>query len=83
MKDVFPINSTARIFYDKDGNQCSLSQLIRRDPDWARNRILSLETALSDLLNDVINFGDKNLTELFQVNATKLLGFTGKLRDKK
>ena len=41
------------------------AQLISAAPD--------LYEALNDLLNDVINFDDGNLTEAFQINATKAL----------
>jgi hypothetical protein len=38
-----------------------------------RKRIDELEAALKNLLNDYINFDDGHLTEVFQVEASKLL----------
>lgn len=43
----YPVNSTARIFYDQDGNKVTLIQLVRSDPEWAKNRIIDLEIALT------------------------------------
>lgn len=30
-------------YHDSDGNRCSLSQLVRREPEWAANRIRQIE----------------------------------------
>lgn len=46
---MYPINSTARQFFDIDGNPCTLSQLIRSEPDWARSRIIELEKRVAEL----------------------------------
>jgi len=45
----YPIKSTARVFHDVDGNECTLLQLINRDPEWAQSRIQYLEEKLSQL----------------------------------
>jgi hypothetical protein len=34
-----PINSTARIYNDIDGNELTLRQLIALEPEWAHSRI--------------------------------------------
>ncbi len=39
----YPVNSTARVFTDSDGNECTLYQLVSREPLWAKNRIIDLE----------------------------------------
>jgi len=39
----YPINSTAKVYQDIDGNDVSLYQLIRREPDWAHSRIKRCE----------------------------------------
>lgn len=35
----YPINSTAKIYYDADENQVTLRQLIKLEPEWAHSRI--------------------------------------------
>ncbi|MBL4800735.1 MAG: DUF551 domain-containing protein [Emcibacter sp.] len=49
----YPIRSTARVFRDEDGNECTLLQLINRCPEWAKSRILYLEEAAQKLADDV------------------------------
>jgi len=39
----YPIDSTARVFIDSDDNECTLRQLVNREPEWAITRIIHLE----------------------------------------
>lgn len=45
----YPIGSTARVYCDMDGNDITLHQLIRQEPDWARSRIIVGEEALAEV----------------------------------
>ena len=56
---------TAGARRDAEKESIACMELISAAPD--------LYEALNDLLNDVINFDDGNLTEVFQINATKAL----------
>lgn len=38
---------TAKIYHDSDGNKCSIWQIVRREPDWAANRIQEGEKSYS------------------------------------
>lgn len=40
-----PINSTARKYKDQEGNDVTLRQLIKLEPEWAHSRILAGEEA--------------------------------------
>lgn len=46
----YPVNSTARVYSDSDGNECTLRQLIKREPEWAYSRIVALEGLLKETL---------------------------------
>ena len=37
---------TAKIYHDSEGNECSIWQAVRREPDWAANRIQEGEKAI-------------------------------------
>jgi hypothetical protein len=37
--------NTAKIYKDIDGNECSIMQMVRREPDWAANRVQEGEKA--------------------------------------
>ena len=39
----YPINSTAKVYKDSDGNDVTLRQLIKLDPEWAHTRIKEAE----------------------------------------
>jgi hypothetical protein len=55
-------------------NSCPAQQVCTRFMKvHKQNRIDELEAALKNLLNDYINFDDGHLTEVFQVEASKLL----------
>ncbi len=41
--------NTAKIYHDSDGNECSILQMVRREPDWAANRIQEGEKAIEQL----------------------------------
>jgi len=43
---VYPAGSTAKKYQDQDGNDVTLYQLIRREPNWAKSRIVVGEEAL-------------------------------------
>lgn len=40
---------TAKIYYDAEDNECSILQMIRREPHWAANRIQEGERAIEEL----------------------------------
>jgi len=40
---------TAKVYYDSNGGQCSIWQMVRREPDWAANRIQVGEIAIEKL----------------------------------
>ncbi len=42
--------NTAKVYEDLDGNKCSIWQMVRREPDWAANRIQDGEKAIEELL---------------------------------
>lgn len=56
----------ARKYQDSDGNDCTLDQMVRREPDWAANRIRvgeqqSAEIArLRDVAQGLLNEIDQN-----------------------
>lgn len=37
------------MYHDQEGNECTLLQLCGKEPEWAANRILSVERELCDL----------------------------------
>lgn len=41
----YPINSTAKVYFDTDGNEVTLRQLIKLEPEWAHSRIQAGERA--------------------------------------
>lgn len=46
----YPIRSTARQFFDIDGKPCTLSQLVKSEPEWAVSRIFTLEENQAELV---------------------------------
>ncbi len=42
--------NTSKMYEDLDGNKCSIWQMVRREPDWAVNRIQDGEKAIGELL---------------------------------
>jgi hypothetical protein len=41
--------NTAKIYHDSDGNECSIMQMVKREPYWAANRIQEGEKAIEEL----------------------------------
>lgn len=39
----YPIESTAKVYQDQEGNEVTLRQLIRLEPEWAHSRIKQCE----------------------------------------
>lgn len=37
-----------KIYYDQDGNEVDILQLVKRQPEWAANRIQQMEQQLSN-----------------------------------
>ena len=37
---------TAKIYHDSEGNECSIGQIIKREPYWAANRLQEGENAI-------------------------------------
>ena len=38
--------NTAKKYHDSEGNECSIFQVVRREPDWAASRIQEGEKAI-------------------------------------
>lgn len=45
--------SEEKTYYDADGNKVSLDRLIRMEPSWARNRIMSLDAQVEQLTKEL------------------------------
>jgi hypothetical protein len=45
VSEEYPVNSTAKVYYDMGGNEVTLRQLIRIQPEWAHSRIKACEAA--------------------------------------
>lgn len=41
--------NTAKIYYDSDGNECTIHQMVKREPVWAAVRIQEGEKAIAKL----------------------------------
>ena len=41
--------NTAKLYEDSEGNECSIDQMIKREPSWAANRIQEGERAIDEL----------------------------------
>ncbi len=41
--------NTAKIYHDSEGNECSIFQMVRREPDWAAARIQEGEKAIAKI----------------------------------
>lgn len=41
--------NTAKIYYDVEGNECSIIQIVKREPFWAAKRIQAGEKAIAEL----------------------------------
>ena len=41
--------NTAKVYYDSNGNECSIMQMVKREPYWAANRIQEGEKAIEEL----------------------------------
>ena len=59
--------NTSKIYHDSDGNECSIFQIVRREPDWAASRIQEGEKAI-----ERINKIDQQ-TEAEKISAVMLL----------
>jgi uncharacterized protein YhaN len=44
----YPTNSTAKVYHDVNGVECTLRQLVKADPDWAASRIQVGEQAIAE-----------------------------------
>jgi hypothetical protein len=38
-----------KIYYDLDGNECNIRQMVKREPEWSANRIQGCEKEIEDL----------------------------------
>ena len=41
--------NTAKVYQDTEGNDCSIVQMVRREPHWAANRVQAGEEAIEQL----------------------------------
>lgn len=41
--------NTAKIYHDSDGNECSIVQMVKREPEWSAVRIQEGEKAIEQL----------------------------------
>jgi len=57
---------TAKRYQDTDGNDCSIWQMVKREPDWAANRIQEGEKAITKLdeVTRSVDFDSKRLRKL-------------------
>lgn len=72
VSDKYPIGSSATPYHDEDGNQVTLIQLVRKEPEWARSRIkvgeqalvtiVELEATIKEMESDALNY--QKLTDL-------------------
>ena len=48
--------NTAKVYYDSDGNECTIHQMVKREPEWAASRIQAGERVeiLRQLLTDAL-----------------------------
>ena len=51
--------NTAKIYQDSDGDMCTIYQMIKREPEWAANRIQEGEKAFK-LLEQIKKLVDDN-----------------------
>ena len=53
--------NTAKKYHDSDGNECSIWQVVKREPEWASVRIQEGEKAIEELriLKDKISYNNK------------------------
>ena len=67
--------NTAKIYKDSDGNECSIHQMVKREPEWAASRIQEGEKAIllaqTQRQEDIIGRIDARMGE----------GWTGELAD--
>jgi len=57
----YPNNSTAKVYSDSDGNEVTLRQLVRTEPDWAISRIKVSEgyqSRITELENALLEAAD-------------------------
>jgi hypothetical protein len=43
--------TTAKVYYDADGNECTIYQMVKREPGWVASRLQRLERLIDDALN--------------------------------
>lgn len=77
--------NTGKLYQDSDGNDCSIMQMVRREPEWAANRVQAGEAAIVKLdevmeeihrlrsLEDSYDTEDQVLAELL-LGLNKLCG---------
>ena len=56
VSNEYPTNSTAKVYYDTEGNEVTLRQLIKLEPEWAHSRIKlceAMEKRLAELEKQV------------------------------
>lgn len=42
--------NTSKIYQDSQGNECSISQMVKREPEWAANRVQEGEKAIERMV---------------------------------
>ena len=52
-RNVYPANSTARKYYDIEGAECSLTHLVKKEPEWAQSIIKTMDADISALIAKV------------------------------
>lgn len=45
----YPAGSTAKVYFDIDGNETTLHRLVRSEPEWAASRIIEGEKASENI----------------------------------
>lgn len=72
--------NTAKVYFDTDGNELTIHQMVRRDPHWAASRVQVGEDAL-ELLKEIkrwdietyFKHGEYSLPQKLRARLQKLL----------
>ena len=77
--------NTAKVYQDMDGNDCTIHQMVERDPHWAASRIQVGEDAIEKIaaLESQLAEKDKELSKLKQERDeyVGVLAYYGNSRD--
>ena len=63
---------TGKTYYDTEGNECSIWQMVKREPEWAANRIHVGECAIAEV--DRLRAENDRLVGLLEVAYGQKIG---------